>query len=164
MYYLFIQEHNRQFRSTDYNHISREHFFAQGKQLLKSNFNIPQSEGEMTVLFSNKKPLQLRQLNQFKELSIFRIKKEKDQALEIHLNYNQHRWTIGFPERDDHLIYKHPLNQAIRYQINGKRDSTLARGKERSYHEHDITLYFTDHLDFDQITPQKIIDERKILY
>ena len=164
MYYLFIQEHSKQFSPSDYNHLSREHFFAQGNELRKSNFNIPEPKGEMMVLYSNQKNLQLRQLNQFKELSIFRIKMEQDQSLEIYLNYNQHRWTIGFPERADHLLYKLPLYQAIRYQINGKRDATLTRGKERSYHEHDISLYFTDHLDFDQITPQKNIDERKILY
>ena len=164
MYYLLIQEHTKQFSPLNYNHTSRASFFAQGDVLLKSNFNIPQSEGEMTVLFQNKTPLHLRQLDQFKNLSLFRIRKKTDQTLEIYLNYSQHKWTIGFPERKDHLLYKLPLNQGLRVQINGKQDATASMGKERSYHEYDITLYFTNNLNFDQITPQKHIDQRKLLY
>ncbi len=107
---------------------------------------------------------------------IFKIVKEEPGIFSLYLNYTGNELSIGIPKRSDHKIATLTPQQALRYNINGKSDFTLAGRKARTFIKHDYLIEykgladkitFTDSILHSNIlsnpTTVKLVDERKML-
>ncbi|MFY0673806.1 MAG: hypothetical protein JXQ87_10390 [Bacteroidia bacterium] len=110
-------------------------------------------------------------------VEILNFKQIANDNIEVYLDYQNHKGTIGKPTRQNHKIAELRPGSFIRYSINGKYDFNLSSGAERTYHEYD---YIIKHLgqfndveflgqkqisNYKQIElPSKWVNEKKVLF
>ena len=131
--------------------------------------NLDSQNPELAVYSSQKK---------IWDFEIFSIEKNTNKEFEIHLRYKVNEFRIGKPGRNDHKLCILKKNTPVKISINGKSDSTMSSGKERSYSEYEYIIEYqgeSDSIEFKDLNkietqkdvPQKFIkhiDLRKILY
>lgn len=111
------------------------------------------------------------------QFEIFNIEKNEDSEFKLDFLYGLNKTYIGEPKREDHQIAKLTIDQPVRFSVNGKSDSTMTGGKERTYCEFDYIIEYVGSIDSIEFLapsqlskvkkipkPIKTIDERKILY
>ncbi|MCT4621999.1 MAG: hypothetical protein N4A46_00150 [Schleiferiaceae bacterium] len=108
---------------------------------------------------------------------LFSLEKAEEEVFELWLRYKENEYYIGLPRRNDYKLYTLEKGKPIQIRINGKTDSTMSRGKERTYSEYDYLIEYlgkVDSIEFEveskiektKVIPKasKSIDLRKVLY
>lgn len=109
---------------------------------------------------------------------LFAIEKTALGKLELHLKYENNKYSIGEPKRNDQKLFELEKGKPIEVKINGKSDTTMSAGKQRNYSEFDYIIEYLGEVNsisfeapnrirVERIIPQvieKTIDLRKILY
>ena len=109
---------------------------------------------------------------------LFTIEKTASGTLELHLKYEENKFGIGAPKRENQKLFELEIGTPIEVKIIGKSDATMAAGKQRTYFEFDSIIEYWGEVNavvfeapnrtrVERAIPQvieKTIDLRKILY
>lgn len=171
--------------------ISRIGYLEDGRLVLPAGIEIPDLNQTGLILLQDiisPNPYQTHAANQpliglsrpWRQCSfeLLNLKSNGEASFDLYLDYTHNRMQIGIPERADHKIAELTAQKPVRYQVNGKSDGTLTRGRQRTYMEFDYVLQYLGQadrievMDLSKIEKRKSIpieschrvDERKILY
>lgn len=109
---------------------------------------------------------------------IFSIEKSDSELFELFLRYKANELKIGEPKREDHKLCHLIKGLPVRICINGKSDSTMSSGSQRTYEEFEYIIEYLgeiksieyqalNKIEVEKEIPQRLektIDLRKILY
>lgn len=155
-------------------------FKLEFKQKAKSN-NLPDwfLQQQLDTVNSNNTEFALYSLQKrVWNFELFTILKNNNDEFEIYLNYELNAKDIGEPTRNYHKLCNLKMNEAVKVSINGKSDSNMGSGKDRSYAEYEYIIEYlgeVENIEFREFNkiestkelPKLIvnhIDLRKILY
>lgn len=92
---------------------------------------------------------------------IFSIEKREKGDYELFLRYGANEFSIGKPKRNDHKLCTLKKGHPVRVLINGKIDSTMSSGSERTYSEYDFILSYLGEVESVEFKPPNKIEKQK---